>query len=250
MFDYFFIVGAQRSGTTYLYHLLAEHPEVEMAKPLWPEPKYFLLDNLFNKGLEYYQNHYFENKAGAKIRGEKSTSYIESEKVAQRIKQYFPNAKILFLLRDPIERAISNYWFSVNNGLEKLPMSEAFFKEEERWIDYDHKSISASPYAYLRRGRYIDYISMYERYFSIENIKVLLYEQLVTSAEKVHDLYAFLGVNPNFVSSKLFQIINEGEKGDSTLSPHLKSYLVNYFSESNARLAKSFGFTLDEWQSR
>jgi hypothetical protein len=246
--EHFFIVGAQRSGTTYLYHLLAEHPEIEMAKPLRPEPKFFLLNDLFEQGLVYYEDHFFENKAGAWLRGEKSTSYIESEQAAQRIVGCFPETKILFLLRDPIERAISNYWLSVNSGLETMPMAEAFLHEAERRLNYNDEYISVSPYAYLKRGHYIDYISMYERHFPVESLRVMLYEQFVGSAAEVHDLYAFLGVDPDFMPSNLYQIINKGDKPDSTLSPKLEQYLVKHFAESNARLAEHVGLTLTEWR--
>jgi hypothetical protein len=246
--EHFFIAGAQRSGTTYLYQLLAEHPEIEMAKPLRPEPKFFLLDPLFERGLEYYEYHFFEGKRTARLRGEKSTSYIESEQAAQRIVSCFPEAKILFLLRDPIERAISNYWFSVNSGLETMSMTKAFLHETERWLYYDDASTSVSPYGYLKRGHYIDYISMYERYFPAESLRVMLYEQFVGSAAEVHDLYAFLGVDPDFIPSTLYQIINKGDKPDSTLAPDLEQYLVNHFAESNARLAEHIGLTLTEWR--
>ena len=55
MTNHFFIVGAQRCGTTYLYNLLDEHPEIEMAKPVKPEPKFFMKDDLFEKGLDFYK---------------------------------------------------------------------------------------------------------------------------------------------------------------------------------------------------
>ena len=61
MTRHFFIAGAQRSGTTYLYRLLDEHPEIEMAKPERPEPKFFLLDELHARGLKFYENHFFPN---------------------------------------------------------------------------------------------------------------------------------------------------------------------------------------------
>jgi len=248
MFEHFFIVGAQRSGTTYLYQLLAEHPEIEMARPISPEPKFFIADALFEQGLEYYENHFFVGKANAWLRGEKSTSYMESEKAAKRIARYFPKAKILFILRDPLERAISNYWFSVNNGLETMPMSDAFIHEEERRLDYDQQRTSVSPYAYLKRGRYIDYISMYERYFPTEHIKIILYEQFVGSRDLVRDLHVFLGVAPDFTPSTLYRVFNKGDKPNSALPPALERYLLDYFAESNARLAERFGLDLTEWR--
>lgn len=246
--DYFFIVGAQRSGTTYLYHLLAEHPEIEMAQPLKPEPKFFITDALFCNGLDYYKNSYFEGKVGAWLRGEKSTSYIELETAAIRLAASFPKAKIVFLLRNPIERAISNYWFSVNNGLETKSIEEAFLQEEERVVDYDPDQVSVSPYAYLRRGRYIDYILMYERYFPSKSIRVMLYEQLISSVRFVHDLYTFLGVTNNFVPAVIYQTKNRGSKPDDfSLPSELRPYLLDYFAKSNDQLADRFGFDLEEW---
>lgn len=247
MSDYFFIVGAQRSGTTYFYQVLDEHPEIEMARPLRPEPKFFHTDELFEKGLGFYKNRFFANQSGAWLRGEKSTSYIESEKAAARISRCFPGAKIFFLLRDPIERAISHYWFSVNNGWENLPMTDAFLKEPERWLNYDHKRISVSPYAYLRRGLYIDYISMYQRYFPPENIKVLLYEQLVGSEVQIRNVYTYLGVS-DYTPTILHSKVNKGDKLDTSLSPDLEQYLIDYFAQPNTRLAEWLGMPLTEWQ--
>lgn len=246
---YFFIVGAQRSGTSYLYTLLAEHPEIEMAKPLRPEPKFFLRDSLFCRGLDHYENYFSEGKARAWLRGEKSVSYMESEKAARRLAAHFPKAKLLFLLRDPIERAISNYWFSVSHGWETVSMAEAFFHEERRRLDYDPQRVSVSPYAYLSRGRYIDYISMYERYFPIKNMRIVLYEQLVKSVEVIRDIYAFLGANCEFVPSTHHGVVNQGKKPDISLDADLQRYLSDSFAESNLRLAERFGLDLREWGS-
>jgi hypothetical protein len=248
MSDHFFIAGAQRSGTTYLYHVLAEHPEIEMARPVRPEPKFFLSDALFDRGLAYYHDHFFPGKPGAWLRGEKGASYIESEKVAQRISQWFPDTRIIFILRDPIERAISNYWFSVNNGLEQAPLEEAFRHEEERWQQYDHAQVSASPYAYLRRGRYVDFIQVYERYFRPEQLLVTLYEQLVGNAAAIGALYAALGVSADFTPPSLHRVVNESEKLDATLSLELEASLVTYYAESNARLAARYALDLSCWR--
>jgi hypothetical protein len=248
MNDHFFIAGAQRSATTYLYHLLAEHPEIEMAQPVRPEPKFFLVDELFEHGLAYYRERFFPGKPGARLRGEKSTSYMESEIAAQRIAQCFPEARILFLLRDPIERAISNYWFSVNNGLESLPLEEAFRREEERWQQYDRSRVSVSPYAYLRRGRYIEFIEVYERYFPPAQLLVWLDERLVGDATAIRDLYAALGVSAEFLPSGLYRVVNESNKLLFTLSPALEADLVAYYADVNARLAQRFGLDLSCWR--
>jgi len=158
--------------------------------------------------------------------GEKSTAYIESETAASRIAKVYPQAKILLILRDPVERAISNYWFSVNSGLETLPIDQAFLHEDERRLDYDPEKISVSPYAYLKRGCYIDYLLMYESYFPAGNIKVMLYEQLIGSEAHSLDLYAFLGVS-DYTPPVLHTTVNKGDKPDISLSSELQQYLVD-----------------------
>jgi len=247
----FFIVGAQRSGTTYLYRCCAEHPQIEMAQPIQPEPKFFLLDALYERGIEYYQATFFTGKSGALALGEKSTSYMESEKAAARIAAHYPSARIIFLLRDPIERAISNYWFSVKNGLETLPMAEAFLHEEQRWQDYDRGKVSASPFAYLRRGRYIDQIEMYERFFAASQLHIMIHEQLLRSDTTLTSFYAFLGVDADFTPTMRDQKVNANEERQAVaLDPALEDFLLSYFAEPNARLGRRLGVSLDEWKNR
>lgn len=244
---HFFIVGAQRSATTYLYHLLADHPEIAMARPVRPEPKFFLLDGLFVRGLQYYHTAFWEESTRLRIRGEKTTSYMESETAAKRISDAFPDAKIVFLLRDPIERAVSHYWFSVHNGWETLPMSEAFLREDERRLAYDRTRVSTSPYAYLHRGRYMESIDLYLRWFPREQVKVLLREELTRSLLAVQDLYAFLGASPDIVPPTFGRTINAGAHSGESVPPDLRRYLAEYFAAPNARLACFLRRDLREW---
>jgi hypothetical protein len=192
--EHFFIVGAQRSGTTHLCHLLAAHPEIEMATPFRPEPKFFLLDDLFARGLPFYEATFFGRKPEARLRGEKTVSYMESDEAARRIRESFPEAHIVFLLRDPIERAVSHYWFSVENGVETLGMEEAFDRENgengERW----HR-LSMSPFSYLRRGCYVHDIARYDTLFGRERLRILLYEDLVRDRGCFRELCTWLGVS-------------------------------------------------------
>ena len=123
MAEHFFIAGAQRSATTYLYRMLEQHPDITLAQPVRPEPKYFIRDG-FSGDLEAYHREFFD-QAGTPWFGEKSTSYIEHPVAAERIARCLPDAVIFFMLRDPVERALSNYRFSVMNGLESLPLAQA-----------------------------------------------------------------------------------------------------------------------------
>jgi len=85
MTDHFIIVGAQRSGTTGLYRLLAQHPDICMASPLRPEPKFFLREDAVSKGREGYLARHFPHHNGESMLGEKSTSYMEREDAILRM---------------------------------------------------------------------------------------------------------------------------------------------------------------------
>ncbi len=246
MSEHFFIIGAQRSGTTYLYAALDSHPEIEMAKPVRPEPKYFLNTATEEISIEAYRQAYFSGKPGAWLLGEKSTSYLESETAAQRIAAAFPAAKLIIMLRDPVARAVSNYYFSVENGLETAPIEEAFFQEEER-VRSAVSATSVSPYAYLSRGRYIDYIDMYARHFARDQLIILLHEQFLGSAAAYGDLCARLGVATNHVPPSLDQRINATTLVREPLPPAEEQYARDYFATPNRRLAEAYGLDLGCW---
>ncbi|MFQ5508349.1 MAG: sulfotransferase [Leptospirillia bacterium] len=250
MAEHFFIVGAQRCGTTFLYRLLAGHPEIEMAEPVRPEPKFFLDDERYEKGLDDYEQRFFSGKPGAWLKGEKSTSYLESDIAAKRISEAFPDARIIVLLRDPVARAVSNWRFSVQHGVETLSMAEAFMQEEKRREDYDRSRFSVSPYAYLARGCYVDYIATFERYFPRRQIGVFLFEELTSDPAAAAAVFTFLGVDSTAVSGVSDGPVNasdEPEDASGSPNPDLVRYLADYFAAPNARLAAWLGRPLDAW---
>lgn len=246
-YRHFFIVGAQRSATTFLYKQLSQHPQVEMAVPLSPEPKFFLVDNVYEMGLSYYETFYFAGKPGAFLRGEKSTSYIESEKAAHHIAASYPEAKLIFVFREPVSRAISNYNFSVANGFEDLALAEAFLQEDQRLNNYDSDQVSVSPYAYLRRGLYIDHIDVYDRYFSPGQLFFVLKEQITRSPEPLRELIRFLGVESDLNFDEFFTKVNAGPRNEHLLSPELRRHLDAYFARANERLAERTGLDIGAW---
>src|SRR3954470_9181704 len=173
--DHFVIVGAQRSGTTYLYGLLDEHPEIEMAKPLRPEPKFFLDYDRYSLGLDAYDAQLFSD-AGARVRGEKSTSYIESEVAARRLAAMLPAAPVIVVVRDPVRRALSNYRFSVQHGAEGLAPADAFEQAVAGDRPWDPARFSVSPFEYLARGRYVEYLERFAVHVAREQMHVLVFE--------------------------------------------------------------------------
>ena len=218
-----------------------------MAAPFRPEPKFFLLDDLYGRGLPYYEAAFFGHKSGARLRGEKTVSYMESDKAAERIAAAFPEAHIVFLLRDPIERAISHYWFSVENGVETLPMEQAFRREEEGQTGEEWGRLSMSPFTYLRRGRYVDAIVRYETLFGRKAVRILVYEDLVRDPACFRGLCEWLGVSGDVAPKAPPRDVNLRADQGETISLRLRSRLAEYFAEPTAELAARYGLDLTVW---
>lgn len=224
----FFIIGAQRSGTTYLYTVLDEHPQICMAKPARPEPKFFISDTAVGWGKELYESHYY-TRNNARAYGEKSTSYIEHPLAIEGILAFYPEARILIMLRNPVERALSNYFFSVENGIETRSLEEVFLKNTPP--PELHLKTSVSPFAYLDRGIYIDYIRPYIDAFGRERTKILTMEEFTGNADGLRELFSFLEVDPSVTIPSVEQIVNGAERRtpvDDAIYQHLTKYYSNY----------------------
>jgi hypothetical protein len=241
----FFIVGAQRSGTTYLYTILDEHPEICMAKPVKPEPKYFLTSK-YNEA-EYYKNYYNHKTDKTKIFGEKSTSYYESEAIAQKIATNIPLAKIIFILADPVDRAISNYKFSFENGLETRSIEDVFINNVP--IYSSKYNTSVNPFDYKERGIYHKFIKCYYNNFSKENIKIIVREDLVGNINAIQDLYKFLDVDSSHIPVSLKTIINPSKSNIDSHSLSLaQDKLANFYQEYNIILKDQYMIDISLWR--
>lgn len=138
----FVIIGAQKAGTTTLFDMLAEHPEVSLSTV--KEVHFFDLN--FHRGEEWYRRHFDRH-----IAGEASPYYIFHPLVHDRMKALIPNAKAIVILRDPIDRALSHYFHEVALGFETLPIVEALKAEDQRTNRYGRKHFS-----YVARSRYME----------------------------------------------------------------------------------------------
>ena len=143
-----FIIGGQRSGTTYLSNLLDQNPQILFTKTRRPEPKAFFYENL---SIDLYRERYFDKRSiETCYLAEKSTSYHESWDSLLRIRELGVKKRIYFIVRNPIDRAISNYRFSVENGYEKRSLYEVFLGDVA--APNLPKGLSVSPFDYIKRG--------------------------------------------------------------------------------------------------
>ncbi|MEZ8169576.1 sulfotransferase [Vibrio sp. 10N.222.54.F12] len=225
----FFIVGAQRSSTTWLYKMLQQHPQIAMAEPVRPEPKHFLGDE-FDDNKHSYLSKYFSNvESDILACGEKSTTYIESELAAQRISTMFPEAKIIMVLRNPVERALSNYHFSVSNGLESRGICDAILNREQ--APSLTSVLSTDPFDYLGRGLYKNYIDLYEKYFPKDSLLILSTENLTKHLLSLSRTYKFLGVDHKYEPKSFFRAENTSSNKEKP-PEEVMEYLYDYYRDT------------------
>ena len=242
------VIGAQRCGTTYLHDVLAAHPRIAMARPDWPEPKVFLSEELAGRGLEWYHQAYFAHATDESLLGEKSTSYLEYAEVAERAASILGDPMVLVQLRDPVQRAISHWAFSSDAGLETRPLVDVLTANLEGPLPWDPELTSVSPFAYLERGRYVDYLEPWRSRFG-DDLTVLLLEDFVTDPHRVRDLYAALGVDNGFVPATLGHPVNASCQATPELDEGLHARLRGYFRESDRALTDLLGRPLP-WRSQ
>jgi hypothetical protein len=242
------IVGAQRCGTTYLHSLLDPHPEITMARPARPEPKVFLSAELTTRGREWYEATYFAHARSEVLLGEKSTSYLEHPDAAARVASMLGVAEIIVMVRDPVARAVSNWQFSSENGLEERPLDEALMDNLSGARDWDRAVSSVSPFAYLERGRYADYLDPWYARFP-GSVHVRFFEELTSDEAELASLYKELGVDPSFRPDNLGRPVNTSHRAAPDLVPGLVAAIRRYVADSDARLRTILGRELP-WPSR
>ena len=186
----FFIVGAPKAGTSSLYNYLLQHPSVFLSEP--KEPHFFHNRRspgspvLGEKDLEEYLR-LFEGVPDDVRAGEASTSYLYSANAAWEIKNVFPDAKIMMILRNPVDRAYSQYWNHVRDGNEQLSFEKALRDEPERI-----KNRRWCGSYYVAGGRYAEQVARYLEVFGRDAVKVYLFEELQrTLSVSVRTLFRF-----------------------------------------------------------
>jgi hypothetical protein len=234
------VIGGQRCGTTYLYAMLDAHPDIAMARPARPEPKVFMSETLAGRGLEWYHTTYFAHATTEAVLGEKSTSYLEDPDAAARAASTLGAAQILVQLRDPVARAVSNWRFSTRHGLEDRPLDRALEETLVASRDWDRAVSSVSPFAYLERGRFIDYLEPWYAAFP-DTLHIRFLEDVVAGHATAGDLYAAVGVDPTFRPPAEGQPVNESEGPPPALGDDLVRRLRDYFRKSDLRLTERLG---------
>jgi hypothetical protein len=257
----FFILVAAKCGTTSLHGYFGQHPEICVSEP--KEPLYF--ESEYERGVSYYFNRYFGHWSGEPIVGDARHRNLYLPYVPDRIFRYNPSARLIVCLRNPVERAISHWWHWFYRNEEPLTLRDSIQQDWERIQSVAAPShITNSEYAlslypnprgfvrtYLDTGYYHEQILRYLRLFPREQLRVILFEDLVTDpAGLMRGLFEFVGADPRYAPRCDYTPLNQSAPGmlDQTDNDIL-AWLVQHFHPHNELLSQFIGRNLDHWNA-
>lgn len=208
----FFIVGKPKAGTTALHYLLAQHPDIFMSS--FKEPHHFHLEhvqagvdrNRGMSGLAYKDRgkylELFQDATNEKIVGESSTGYLYSKSAAREIARFNPDARILMVLREPVDFMHSFHSQLLRSANENEPDFRTALKLEDSRKKGQNIPFTATypeNLLYIDQALYADQVKRYFDEFDSQNIKVVIYEDLrADNLQVFREILEFLGVDSNF----------------------------------------------------
>jgi len=235
----FIIIGVDKGGTSSLYDYLIQHPQIKPC--VVKEPNYFAM--YYDRGMSWYKSCFptqFSKKNNF-ITGEASTQYYWYPHTAQRIKNSFPNIKLILLLRNPIDRAFSHYNMNVRGAKEDLTFEDAIDEEHQR-IDSEYKKILDDPYyfspkyslqAYISKSLYINILPNWLKHFKKSQFLIIKSEDFYADPDKIYNqTLSFLNLKPFHLEK--YHIVRQG-KYDG-LNPDTRKKLTEFFKPYNEKL--------------
>ena len=180
------IIGGLKCGTTSIHHYLGLHPEIQMSKP--KELNFFVAELNWDLGLDWYASRFDDR---FKVRGESSPHYTNLpryEGVPERIKAHCPDAKLLYMVRDPIKRILSHWMHATGAGYETRDIATV---------------LSDPNTQYVNRSRYWMQLQPYLEHFDRDRIELIAQEELQADREgTMRKAFAYAGVDQNFTSEQ------------------------------------------------
>lgn len=242
-FPDFLCLGVQKGGTTSLYASLRAHPAVYL--PQTKEVQYF--SNEYARGEAWYASFFAAALPGQRC-GECTPYYFFHPAAPRRIQALLPSARLIVLLRDPVERALSGYFHSLRLGLERLPIDEAFARERVRLSGTDELllrphgvSLAHQSFSYVARSRYEEQLARYLEVFDRSQLLLVRSEDLFATPAVVWPrILRFLDLPEVPLASRLPHL-NAGRGEADDVDPALRRRLRDELEPTYAVLAESYG---------
>ncbi len=245
------IPGFHKTASTSLYYYLIQHPNIGKAE--YKEIEYFSYS--YWRGEKWYRSHFptrftknkFEKKFKQKYFSiDGSPGYSIHSLVPERIQKLIPNAKLIFILRNPIDRAYSDYQYQFREGWEHTPSFEEAIEQDGKRYDNsvkNYKNDSVRAYnlfqkidtPYLSVSKYVNYLENWFNYFPKENFLILLTEELESNPDQTFEkIFKFLDI-PSF---KISNLSKQNVGSYSHMSHKTRESLITLFKPYNERLEK------------
>lgn len=241
-FPSFLGIGTQKGGTTTLQHLLAQHPQVFL--PAAKELQFFSLH--YGRGVAWYAEQ-FSAAGSHQCCGEITPYYLFHPMAPQRIAGLLPRVKLVVLLRDPVERCLSQYFHSCRLGLELLPLEAALAAEPER-LQYAELALASDngrhrshqEHSYVARSRYERQLVGFQQYFRREQLLILRSEDLFSAPQRVWlQVLAFLQLSPCDLPE--FSRANAGGGEAEAVAPLVRQRLRAELEPTYQAMAEIYG---------
>ena len=225
-------IGAEKAISTWVADCLKEHPQICLSEPkeihFFNEKTAYIWhrkNSQFDKGLGWYRKAFAHCKVG-QLKGEFSTFYLWDEIVPGRVHKLFPNVKIIVTLRDPVQRAFSQY-----------KMYRYYFKKENRHFEL---VIENEP-EYIEKGMYMRQLNNWLKYYRSDQIHVIIADDAQENpAQVIKELYTFLGVDPNFTPGNWNTRLNTAKQTRFPFVSELMGFFTRFLVASN--LSKTVGW--------
>ncbi len=205
------IIGAAKCGTTSLHYYLGLHPQISMARE--KELDFFIREMNWNKGIDWYKSNFTDHK---EIHGEASpnyTNYPFFAGVPARMHSIVPEAKLIYLIRDPIARIISNYLHNYTEGKDDRRIEEALSRLDENPL--------------VLQSKYFMQLEQYLEYFPKSNILIVTLDDLNHyRQETLQKIFKFIDIDESFFSTKFLtmQNISMGKRRKNRIGLFLKLF--------------------------
>jgi len=246
------VIGVVRGGTTSLYNYLSQHPCI--TKSAYDELGFF--DDNYHLGLNWYRSMFptkftknrIIKKYGKFMTYDVTPFYIYNPNAAQRIREVLPQTKIIAVLRNPVDRAYSNYYLGVRSGNEKRTFEDAVIsdlnsiqnnRDMPKNNNYFEQIIGGS---YLTRGFYAEHLQMWANKFPKEQLFVISSEELARKTmETLQVVFDFL----NLPDYKIKDLTKKNEAKYPTMNQDTRKMLIEYFRPHNENLYSLLGKRFD-----
>jgi len=237
------VIGAMKCGTTALHRYLDAHPQVSMTALkevnffVGPhtapatDPQTWWLSGQWHRGLDWYASLF---DPAAPVRGESSPAYTSPDQTeaAKRIADTLPDARLVYLVRDPLQRALSQYAHHRRDGHERRAVQEALLDPASQYLD---------------RSRFCDRLAPYLRHFPLEQVHVVVQERLLRDRRtELARVYAHVGADPRWWSTELERRWHVGDE-PVPLPGRLRTRFLELVNDDVAALRRLLDDDLPEW---